>query len=49
VVGAAVATNRYWLAALLAGLNLFTLRVLLPVKKKLDTQNNGSTPQKPPS
>ena len=35
VVGAAVAQNRYLLAAMLAGLNLFSLRVLLQVKAKL--------------
>lgn len=32
VVGAAIAQNRPLLAALLAGLNLFALRVLLPLK-----------------
>ena len=36
VVGASVAQNRYLLAAMLAGLNLFSLRVLLQVKTKLD-------------
>jgi len=41
VVGAAVATDRYWLAALLAALNLFTLWVLLPIKQKLDREDNG--------
>jgi putative Mg2+ transporter-C (MgtC) family protein len=35
VVGAAVAQNRYLLAILLAGLNLFALRVLMPLKMKL--------------
>jgi putative Mg2+ transporter-C (MgtC) family protein len=38
VVGASVAQNRYLLAATLAILNLFTLRLLLPVKAKLDGQ-----------
>jgi putative Mg2+ transporter-C (MgtC) family protein len=38
VVGAAVALDRYMLAAMLAGLNLFALRVLLPLKLKLDTR-----------
>ncbi|MEO8591806.1 MAG: MgtC/SapB family protein [Candidatus Solibacter sp.] len=36
VVGASVAQNRFLLAATLALLNLVTLRVLLPVKVKLD-------------
>jgi len=36
VVGASVAQNRYMLAAALAVLNLFTLRVLLPLKAKLN-------------
>ena len=36
VVGAAVAQNRYFMAVLLALLNLFALRVLLPLKLKLD-------------
>ena len=38
VVGAAVAQNRYFLAVLLAGLNLFALRVLMPLKMKLDAR-----------
>jgi putative Mg2+ transporter-C (MgtC) family protein len=36
VVGASVAQNRYLLAAMLAVLNLFALRVLLQVKTRLD-------------
>ena len=36
VVGASVAQNRFLLAAMLALLNLITLRLLLPVKRKLD-------------
>ncbi|MDE3164237.1 MAG: MgtC/SapB family protein, partial [Acidobacteriota bacterium] len=36
VVGAAVAQNRYLLATTLAALNLFALRVLLPLKKKME-------------
>jgi len=36
VVGAAVAQNRYLMAAMLAALNLFALRVLLQVKTRLD-------------
>jgi putative Mg2+ transporter-C (MgtC) family protein len=42
VVGAAVATDRYWIAVLLALLNFITLRVLLPVKQKLDTHQSDS-------
>jgi putative Mg2+ transporter-C (MgtC) family protein len=36
VVGAAVAQDRYLLAIVLAAMNLFTLRVLLNVKKQID-------------
>ena len=36
VVGAAVAQDRFWMAAALAAVNLFALRVLLPLKLKLD-------------
>jgi putative Mg2+ transporter-C (MgtC) family protein len=35
-VGAAVAQDRYLLGAMLALLNLFALRVLLPLKEKMD-------------
>ena len=38
VIGAAVAQNRYILAVFLAALNLFALRVLLPLKMKLDAR-----------
>jgi putative Mg2+ transporter-C (MgtC) family protein len=38
VLGAAVAQNRYLLAAVLAALNLVALRVLLPLKLKLDAR-----------
>ena len=38
VIGAAVATNRWWLAVVLAAVNLFALRVLLPLKQKLDSR-----------
>ena len=41
VVGAAVAQNRYLLAILLAGLNLFALRVLMPLKMKLDERKKA--------
>ena len=43
VVGAAVAQDRFVLAALLAGLNLFVLRVLLPVKERLDHDGESAT------
>jgi putative Mg2+ transporter-C (MgtC) family protein len=43
VIGASVALDRYFLAAVLAALNLFALRVLLQVKAKLDEH----TPEKP--
>jgi putative Mg2+ transporter-C (MgtC) family protein len=36
VIGAAVAQNRLMVAVILALLNLITLRVLLPVKQRLD-------------
>ena len=35
-VGTAVAMGRFWLAVTLAVMNLFALRVLLPLKLKLD-------------
>ena len=40
VVGAAVALDRFYLAAMLAVLNLFALRVLLPLKLKLDNTHD---------
>src|ERR1035441_9239822 len=43
VVGASVALDRYLLAAMLAPLNLFALRVLVQVKSKLDEHS----PEKP--
>ena len=43
VVGASVALDRYLLAAMLAALNLFALRVLVQMKSKLDDH----TPEKP--
>jgi hypothetical protein len=36
VVGAAVAEDRIFMALTLAAVNLFALRVLLPLKLKLD-------------
>lgn len=47
VVGAAVAQNRYLLAATLAGLNLFSLHVLLHVKAKLGESQESSTADTP--
>jgi len=42
VIGAAVAMGRYEIAILLALLNLFTLRALLPLKQRLDRKaGNG--------
>lgn len=41
VLGAAVAQERYILALVLAAVNLFTLRVLLPWKQKLEEKNPG--------
>jgi putative Mg2+ transporter-C (MgtC) family protein len=38
VVGAAVAQDRFVLAVMLAAMNLFALRVLLPLKLKLDAR-----------
>jgi len=38
VVGAAVAEDRFLMAAILAAMNLFALRVLLPWKLKLDAR-----------
>jgi putative Mg2+ transporter-C (MgtC) family protein len=38
VIGAAVALGRYEVAILLSVLNLISLRLLLPLKKKLDRQ-----------
>jgi putative Mg2+ transporter-C (MgtC) family protein len=46
-IGAAVALDRYWIAILLSGINLLTLRVLLPLKLRLDKAScdSGSGPQ----
>lgn len=38
VMGAAVAQGRYDIGLLLTGLNFFSLKVLAPLKKKLDAQ-----------
>ncbi len=46
VIGAAIAIERYEIALILSLLNLFTLKALLPLKRKLDeppasTENKG--------
>jgi len=41
VVGAAVAEDRYLMALLLAGLNLFALRILLPWKLRIDARKQS--------
>ena len=43
VIGAATAQDRFFLAAVLAGLNLLTLRVLLPIKQKIDSAKDEAT------
>ncbi|HEY1182908.1 MAG TPA: MgtC/SapB family protein [Bryobacteraceae bacterium] len=43
VLGAAVAEDRFFLAAVLALLNFFTLRVLLPFKERIDAKNDRKT------
>jgi putative Mg2+ transporter-C (MgtC) family protein len=40
VIGASVAMGRYEIAVLLAALNLFTLRALLPIKLWIDHKSN---------
>jgi putative Mg2+ transporter-C (MgtC) family protein len=39
VIGASVAMQHYGIAILLAGMNLFTLRALLPLKRWIDQRN----------
>jgi len=42
-VGASIALDRFYMAAMLAALNLVALRVLLPLKQRLDrTTGNGN-------
>ena len=41
VLGAAVAQEHYYVAATIAAINLFTLRVLLPWKQKMDAGSPG--------
>jgi putative Mg2+ transporter-C (MgtC) family protein len=43
VLGAAVAQERYFLAFMLAALNLVALRVLLPLKMKLNAREGRET------
>jgi len=43
VLGAAVAQERYWLAITLSILNLVALRLLLPLKQKLDARKGRET------
>ncbi|MEQ1886196.1 MAG: MgtC/SapB family protein [Bryobacteraceae bacterium] len=44
VIGASVAMGRYEIALVLALLNLFTLRALLPIKQRIDRDRNPSSP-----
>jgi uncharacterized membrane protein YhiD involved in acid resistance len=41
VIGASVAMGHYDIAVMLALLNLFTLRALLPVKNWIDRKHDG--------
>jgi putative Mg2+ transporter-C (MgtC) family protein len=45
VIGAAVALERYDIAIILAVLNLFTLRALLPLKNWIDQTRDGKRPR----
>jgi putative Mg2+ transporter-C (MgtC) family protein len=49
VLGAAVAQDRFLLAAALAAVNLFALRVLLPLKQKLDERAEAKEKLRRPS
>jgi len=49
VVGAAVAQDRFALAAILAALNLFVLSVMLPVKERLDHEGESAIAKPPAS
>lgn len=42
-LGAAVAVGRYEIAAALAFLNLFTMKALVPLKRRLDAGNPGAS------
>ncbi|MBZ5604977.1 MAG: MgtC/SapB family protein [Acidobacteriia bacterium] len=41
VIGSAIAMNRYGIAIVLAALNLFTLRALLPLKARIDRDEHA--------
>ena len=43
VIGASVAMERYEIAIILAALNLFTLRALLPLKNRIDKRHPSSS------
>jgi uncharacterized membrane protein YhiD involved in acid resistance len=43
VIGASVAMGHIEIAVMLAALNLFTLRALLPVKNWIDKKNSPET------
>lgn len=43
VIGASVAMERYEIAIILAALNLFTLRALLPLKNRIDKRQPSSS------
>jgi putative Mg2+ transporter-C (MgtC) family protein len=47
VIGAAVAQDRFFLAIMLSALNLIALRVLLPLKVKLDHTSSELPPSEP--
>lgn len=47
VVGAAVALDRFYMALTLALLNLFALRVLMPLKQRLDRDAGNGNGQPP--
>jgi putative Mg2+ transporter-C (MgtC) family protein len=43
-IGAAVALEKYEIAIVLSALNLFSLRALAPIKKRLDRPDAGDKP-----
>ncbi len=47
VIGAAVAEDRFVVAAVLSMMNLLALRVLLPLKQKIDGTGEREKPHKP--
>jgi putative Mg2+ transporter-C (MgtC) family protein len=44
VIGAAVAEDRFFMGLMLAAVNLFALRILLPLKEKLDRDRGRECP-----